>query len=110
MSKNRKRKSKKRRHSSGEEVHRKRGHAFECLNPDCGNVYSGYEWRMLPVEHVDRARGHDVVRWPVDECPACGSLYFEWLSYGISPDDVYLRRELRTHFPLYGSLRKKSVD
>ena len=53
--------------------------AYECLNPDCH-----YDYRIL--WHKDL-----VEEWggPFG-CPLCGSDYVEWLSFDMTPEDVFL--------------------
>lgn len=81
----------------GEAKRKRKKHAYECLNVSClSKLYGkelgtrGYEWR-------EKKPGPKV-------CPACGSVYVEWLSYenvnyegypfGVSdPEDVFLRFE-----------------
>jgi len=50
--------------------------------------------------------------WPVGQCPKCGSLYFEWLSYKEEPDSIYLNCELkeraREFYP--GRMIKRALD
>ena len=54
--------------------------AFECLT-------CAHEWRMRPIT-TEYGWG-----WPVHACPMCKGLYWEWLSYDIDVEDVWLNRD-----------------
>lgn len=54
-------------------------HAFECLECE-------FEFRAIQ---------HPTAGWAVViECPSCGSVYCEWLSFDVPPVDVYLTVEV----------------
>ena len=92
-------------------------HAFECLGP-CplckgrGKLRTGfkrwrpcpkcksrgqcrYEWRDRTVRIVPSEANRWLTgrKWPINSCPSCGSIYYEWLSFDVRPRDVYLRSE-----------------
>lgn len=72
-------------------------HAFECLAACYDGKTRGHEWRMGLVR-IRPGRRHDLTgwEWPDDVCPRCGSVYFEWLSYGEDPAEIVLRIEWDT--------------
>lgn len=68
-------------------------HAFECLECD-------FDWRMPLVPATGQGvSGHT---WQCSACPACGHLYFEWLSFDLLPSSVFLMSEWSFR-PYYGS-------
>ena len=65
-------------------------HAFQCLNDECLA-----EWRMKLMPILPNKQMLIGKMWPLDSCPKCGNIYFEWLSHYVSPLDVYLYNEDR---------------
>lgn len=59
---------------------------FQCLDPDCER-----EWRVR--EHWTPVADWYWAPLVSKGCPGCGGSYFEWLSYGCDPSDVYLTSE-----------------
>jgi hypothetical protein len=39
-------------------------------------------WEMQLVPIVDHPKDLEGWQWPLYKCPHCGSLYFDWLTYG----------------------------
>ena len=58
---------------------KRRLQAYECMNLDC-------EWNFRVETNTPAAAKHGAQI----TCPRCGSLYVEWLSYGMKPEDVFL--------------------
>ena len=44
----------------------------------------GFAWEMSPEPIPPTLRGPTGWHWPITECARCGSLYFDWVTYGQS--------------------------
>ena len=83
------------RRAHGSRKHVRGYHAFECMDLDCL-----FDFRLRPSKDPKVLQhGRQV------SCPACGSLYVEWLTFEVDPRDVYLRNDEEEEQLPWGSPR-----